>query len=90
MNTDNKNADDENDSSEASLLKQEEHTDKTLLGEFGLGALAGLSAFISAVLTTVVEGHTGWRFFWLAVCIICLVCSIALIAQGTRNFGKRP
>lgn len=89
MNTDNKRSDDEDESSESSILKQEEHTDKTLLGEFGLAALASLSAFFSAVLTTVVEGHSGWRPFWLTICIICLVCAVGLIVKGASNFSKR-
>jgi hypothetical protein len=38
-------------------------TNKTLLSESGL---AGLSAFLSAVLTPVVEGHSVCRPFWLA------------------------
>ena len=90
MNTDNNRADEEDESSESSILKQEEHTDKTLLGEFGLAALAGLSAFFSAVPTTVVEGHSAWRPFWLTICIICLVCAVGLIVKGTRNFGRKP
>jgi hypothetical protein len=71
-------------------LKQEEHTDRVLLSEFGLAAIAGLGAFLSALFTTVVEAHSGWRPFWLVVCIICLLCAIGLIVRGTGNFGRRP
>lgn len=47
-----------------------ERNDKTLLGEFGFAALAGLFAFFSAVLTTVFEGHSAWRPFGLIICTI--------------------
>jgi hypothetical protein len=88
MNADNNRPDEKDESSESSILKQEERTDKTLLGEFGSAALAGLFAFFSAVLTTVVEGHSPWRPFWLIICIICLVCAVGLIVKGIRNFGR--
>lgn len=89
MNTDINGPDDQDESSESNVLKREERTDKTLLGEFGLAALAGLFAFFAAVLTTVVESHSAWRPFWLTICIICLVCTVGLIVKGTRNFGGR-
>ena len=63
MNADNNRPDEKDESAESSILKQEERTDKTLLGEFSLAALAGLLAFFSAVLTTVVEGHSAWQPF---------------------------
>lgn len=90
MNADNNRPDEKDESAESSILKQEERTDKTLLGEFSLAALAGLLAFFSAVLTTVVEGHSAWRPFWLIICIICLVCAVGLIVKGIKNFGRRP
>jgi MFS family permease len=90
MNTDNNRNDVEEDADEVSRLNQDERTDRKLFGEFGFAALAGLGAFLSALLTTVVEGQSGWRPFWLVVCIICLVCAIGLIVQGTRHFGDRP
>ena len=80
---------DDPDAAEKLVDKKEERTDKTLLGEFGLAALASLSAFFSAILTTVVEGHSGWRFFWLSICIICLVCTVGFIVKGATNFSKR-
>jgi len=90
MNTDINRDDQENNPIESSILKQDERTDKHLFREFGLAALAGLAAFFSAVLTTVVEGNSVWRPFWLVVCIVCLLCAIALIVLGSRNFGERP
>ena len=90
MNTDNDRDDAEKNSTESSILKQDERTDRNLFREFGFAALAGLAAFFSAVLTTVVEGNSAWRPFWLVVCIVCLLCAIALIVQGARNFGEKP
>ena len=90
MKTDNNRNDVEADPDESSRLDQDERSDKKLYGEFGFAALAGLGAFLSAVLTTVVEGHSPWRPIWLVVCIICLVCAIGLIVQGARHFGDRP
>jgi hypothetical protein len=90
MNTENNQNDAETDSNESSRLEQAERSDKKLYSEFGFAALAGLGAFFSAVLTTVVEGHSAWRPFWLVACIICLVSAIGLIVQGARHFGDRP
>jgi hypothetical protein len=90
MNTDNNRKDSEQANSEPPTLQQDERTDRLLFSEFGLAALAGLGAFFSAVLTTVVEGSSGWRPFWLVVCIICLLAAIALIVQGAKHFGERP
>ena len=90
MNTENNHNDVETDSNESSRLEQDERGDKKVYAEFGFAALAGLAAFFSAVLTTVVEGHSAWRPFWLVVCIICLLCAIGLIVQGARHFGDRP
>ena len=89
MNDDNDCDDKKRASDDSSILKQEERTDRTLLGEFGLAALASLFAFFSAVLTTVVEGHSAWRPFWLTLCILSVLCAIGLLVQGARNFGKR-
>ena len=47
----------------AVCTERKDRTNKTLLSESGL---AGLSAFLSAVLTPVVEGHSVCRPFWLA------------------------
>jgi pheromone shutdown protein TraB len=90
MNHDNNCDDKEKAPDVSSVLKQEERTDRTLLGEFGLAALASLFAFFSAVLTTVVEGHSDWRPFWLTLCITSVLCAIGLLVQGARNFSKRP
>jgi hypothetical protein len=90
MHTNNNPDDAEHNSVESSILKQDEQTDRHLFREFGLAALAGLAAFFSAVLTTVVEGNSAWRPFWLVVCIVCLICAIALIVLGSKNFGDRP
>ncbi|MFY9983768.1 MAG: hypothetical protein WAK31_03375 [Chthoniobacterales bacterium] len=90
MNTDHNRNDVEKDSAESFRLAQAERTDRKLFAEFGFAALAGLGAFFSAVLTTVVEGHSAWRPIWLVVCITCLVCAIGLIVQGARHFGDRP
>jgi hypothetical protein len=90
MNTDNNRDDAGKNSIESSILKQEERTDRNLYREFGLSALAGLSAFFSAVLTTVVESNSAWRPFWLVVCIVSLLCAIGLIVQGARKFDGRP
>jgi hypothetical protein len=75
--------------SEQEELREEEGTDRVLLSEFGLAAIAGLGAFLSALFTTVVEAHSGWRPFWLVVCILCLLCAIGLIVRGTGNFGRK-
>ena len=87
MSTD--NSDNDEDSIEPSELRQEERTDRTLLGELSFAALAGLVAFISAVLTTVVEDHSVWRPIWLTVCIVCLLLAVGLIVRGARNFSGR-
>jgi hypothetical protein len=89
MNNDNSCDDQKRAPGDSSILKQEERTDRTLLGEFGLAALASLFAFFSAVLTTVVEGHSAWRPFWLTLCILSVPCAIGLLVKGARNFGKR-
>ena len=90
MNTDNNRDDAGKNSIESSILKQDERTDRNLFREFALAAIAGLFAFLSAVLTTVVEGHNPWRPFWLAVCIVCLLSASGLIAQGARKFDGKP
>jgi amino acid transporter len=90
MNTDNNRNDVETDSAESFRLEQEERSDRKLFGEFGFAALSGLSAFFSAVLTTVVEAGSAWRPIWLVTCIICLVCAITFIVQGVRHFGDKP
>jgi hypothetical protein len=90
MNNDNNSPDDEQPSHDSSILKQEEYTDRTLLGEFGLAAMASLFAFFSAVLTIVIDGHSAWRPFWLTVCIISVLFAGGLIAQAVKNFGRRP
>jgi hypothetical protein len=89
MNTENNRDDVEEKFGELSRLKQEERADQTVLGEFTLAVIAGLLASFSAILTTVVEGHTSWRPFWLAICIISVLCAVGLIVQGTRNFSKK-
>jgi hypothetical protein len=89
MNTENNRHDAEKKFGELPLLKQAERADQTVLGEFTLAAIAGLLASFSAILTTVVEGHNSWRPFWLAICIISVLCAVGLIAQGTRNFSKK-
>jgi hypothetical protein len=90
MDSDNNCNDVEKDSDESFRLEQAERTDRKLFGEFGFAALAGLAAFFSAVLTTVVEAHSAWRPIWLVVCITCLICAIGLIVLGARHFGDRP
>jgi hypothetical protein len=89
MNADNNGDEKKRAPDDSSILKQEERTDRTLLGEFSLAALASLFAFFSAVLTTVVEGHSAWRSFWLTLCILSLLCAIGLLVKGARNFSKR-
>jgi hypothetical protein len=90
MNNDNNSGDEEKPSNDSSILQQDERTDRTLLRDFGLAAIASLTAFFSAVLTTVVEGHSVWRPFWLTLCIISVLCAVGLIFQAARNFGRRP
>jgi hypothetical protein len=63
MNTDNNRNDAEKNPVESSILKQDERTDRNLFREFGLAALAGLSAFFSAALTTVVDGNSALETF---------------------------
>ena len=90
MNNDNNSGDEKKPSDDSSILQQDERTDRTLLREFGLAAVASLIAFFSAVLTTVVEGHSVWRPFWLTLCIISVLCAVGLIVQAARKFGGRP
>jgi hypothetical protein len=94
MNTNNRDDEPINNAEPSQLqqeeLKQEERTDRVLLSEFGLAAIAGLGAFLSALFTTVIEAHSGWRPFWLVICIICLLCAMGLIVRGAGNFGTKP
>jgi hypothetical protein len=90
MNKDNNSDDERKSFNDSSILKQEERTDRTLLGEFGFAAVASLFAFFSGVLTIVVEANSAWRPFCLTVCIISVLCAVGLIVQAARNFGRRP
>jgi hypothetical protein len=66
---------------------------KTLKAEdsYGLSKLCfatvmGLAAAIAAVFTTMLPLPTGWRYFWLAVC----VASFVLAMIGVVLFSQRP
>jgi hypothetical protein len=66
---------------------------RTLKAEdsYGLSKLCfatamGLAAAIAAVFTTMLPLSSGWRYFWLAVC----VASFVLAMMGVVFFFQRP
>ena len=72
----------------SSATKTVTSVDKLVLAEFALGTLAGVIAYMAAVLTTIVESPGFWRYFWLTVCVTTFVCATCLIIEGTRNFYR--
>jgi hypothetical protein len=59
--------------------------DGRILVELFLGTLAGILAYVSAVITTVVESGGLWQSFWLWVCIATFASAcFFIIRAGSR------
>jgi hypothetical protein len=67
--------------------------DRTVLTKIVISALAGFLAYVTAILTTVLELTFFWRTVWLAICIalfLVTLCGVFLVCGDIDSGHSQP